>query len=288
MGIEYLAGIKPGDKIDLSRFGDSAGKFGKTGKFEKSIKSPESYLPELKVQLETLAQRLNAEYGDLLEDNGQIKMIGDEVEADRINIANKEKIWSEDVKKTLEETALDREKNPANIAEIAVTLLFDKVLRDEFVVMRASVYDDYENGADQLIIDKQTGAVICGFDDAVLGSFDKDQEIKKNKIDAKMKHGGARIKYGATVKEGKLERKNLENIPIFYFNLNKAELSSLLKPLTANEAELAEVEKSTYMGLVSSLSAQAEQYGSNQTLYPELRNNLRNFMPSLEKMRAKI
>lgn len=282
MSIEYLAGVKPGDKIDLSRFGKSS------GKFEKFANSPESYLPELKTRLEALAQRLNDEYGDLLEADGRMKMVGAEESDDQALIAAKEAGFAADAHKTTEAMALDREKNPANIAEIAVTLLFDKVLRDEFVVMRASVYDDYENGADQLIIDKRTGAIICGLDDAVLGSFDKNQEVKKKKIDAKMKHGGAGIKYGATVNEGKLVRKNLKNIPIFYFNLDKAELGSFLKSLTSGEAELSAAEKSVYAGLVASLSAQAEQYASDQALYFELQNNLRNFLPSLEKMKAKI
>lgn len=67
-----------------------------------------------------------------------------------------------------------REKNPANIAEIATTLLFDKVLNKDFIIVRASTYDDYENGADHLIIDKQSGAVICGLDEAILGESIKD------------------------------------------------------------------------------------------------------------------
>ena len=277
MGIEYLPGIAPGAKINLSQF-DKAPK----------LPAPETYLPALNVRLKSLSERLNENHGDFMDSNGQIKMAGPEAESHQILINAKEKAWADESGKSIEAMKADREKNPANIAEIATTLLFDKVLRDEFIVMRASAYDDYENGADQLIIDKRTGAVICGLDDAVLGSFDKDQDIKKHKIDAKMKHGGARIEYGATVSAGKLARQKLENIPIFYFNLNKAELSSLLKSLTSDAPELSEAERSTYAGLISSLSAQAEQYGADQTLRVELKNNLKSFAPSLEKMKAKI
>lgn len=278
MSIEYLSGIAPGAKINLSQF-------------EKVPKmpAPETYLPALNERLISLSERLNAEHGDFMDSNGQIRMEGPETESHLTLIKAKESAWASEAGKSVEVMKVDREKNPANIAEIATTLLFDKVLQDEFIVVRASTYDDYENSADQLIIDKHSGAVICGLDDAILGGSSKDDgEKKRLKIDAKMKNGGAKIEYGATVRDGKLERKNLKNVPIFYFNLGKAELGNLLESLTSNNQELSAPEKSTYNALIESLSAQAEKYGSDQSLRPELKNNLKNFAPSLQKMRAKI
>jgi len=215
-------------------------------------------------------------------------MAGDEERQDRALIASKEKLWAEDAGKNLEALAADREKNPANIAEIATTLLFDKVLHDDFIIVRASTYDDYENGADQLIIDKQTGAVICGLDDALLGSSNKDNGQKKEiKIDKKMKDGGAEIKYGATISEGKLKRTDLHHTPIFYFNLGKADLNGLLASLVSDSNGLSEVEAATYAKLVDSLLSQAAEYGTDNSLHSELKNNLRNFAPSLDKMRSR-
>jgi hypothetical protein len=278
MNIEYLPGVKPGGKIDLSRF-------------EKSPKAPapETYLPALKLRLGSLAERLNAEYGDFFELNGQIKMRGAAEESSRSLVAAKERLWAEDSGKTQELMLADRERNPANIAEIAVTLLFDKVLSEDFIIVRASVYDDYENGADQLIIDKKTGAVICGLDDAILGSSSRDDgQKKKTKIDNKMNNGGATIEYGVTMNNGRLERNSLSHIPIFYFNLNKSEMNVILESLAAGRSDLSAAEMDTYAKLVNSLLNQATEYEADTTLNADLKNNLRDFAPSLRKMQVRI
>lgn len=278
MDIEYLPGIKPGEKIDLSRF--------KTG---PKMPAPEAYLPDLNIRLEDLAQRLNTQHGNFFESNGQIKMSGPDEKSHRALINDKENLWASDSGKTKELMLADRKKNPANIAEIATTLLFDKVLQKEFIIVRASAYDDYENGADQLIVDLKTGAVICGIDDAILGSSAKDDgEKKKVKIDNKMKSGGAEIEYGLTINNGRLERKNLNHVPIFYFNLEKSEMNNILKSLAAGSPDLSKNELSAYTKLINSLISQVAEYENNETLHPELRNKLRKFAPSLNKMRAHI
>jgi len=279
MSIEYLPNIKPGAKIDLSQFNN-----------KPKMPSPETYLPSLNLRLEDLAKRLNAQHGDFLESNGQIKMSGSDEKTSRDLISSKESLWAKDSGKTRELMLADREKNPANIAEIATTLLFDKVLQEEFIIVRASVYDDYENGADQLIIDKKTGAIICGLDDAILGSSTKDDgEKKRLKIDKKMENGGAKIKYGATInKTGSLERQSLEHIPIFYFNMDKPSMDNILKSLATNNQEITKSEMSTYGKLINSLLEQAEEYANNEDLHPKLKNNLHSFSPSLKKMQSYI
>lgn len=279
MGIEYLEGIKPGSKIDLSKFENKADR----------IESPETYLPALKRNLEFLSNRLNSQFGNFVDLDGQITLSGQEKERDLALIEDKQNLWAKDLGKTKEKMLQEREKNPANIAEVATTLLFDKVLNKEFIIVRASVYDDYENGADQLIIDKETGAVICGLDDAILGSSEKDTgEKKKLKIDKKMRSGGAKIKYGLTVNNDNLERKNLNHIPIFYFNLNKIEMNGILKSLSENESKLTTKEKTVYTKLINSLLDQFEKYSNDDSLHLDLKNNLNKFTPSLKKMQSYI
>lgn len=280
MSIE-MPGIKIVGKVDLSRFGKN------TDRFDKAPR-PEKYVPALKNRLESLAGRLNSEYGELVDRNGQIKMSGVDATSDSDLIAAKEKAWAEESGKSLEAMAAAKEKNPANVAEIATTLLFDKVLSDDFIIVRASAHDDYENGADQLIVDKRTGAVICGLDDVIGHNGDDGGEKKKKKIDDKMKSGGAKIKYGVAMNDGRLERKSLRHIPIFYFSLSKSELNSLLEALASGSPDLAAAEKATYEKLVSSLLEQAGEYGADVSLHPELKDNLRSLAPSLEKMQAHI
>lgn len=275
MSIEYLPGIVPGKKIDLSKL-----------ETKEKFPSPETYLDKLKIKLGNISERLNKEYGDFLDNDAQIKMQGDDLELSETIVLGKENLWARDVGKSREEMLASREKNPANIAEIATTLLFDKVLNKDFIIVRASTYDDYENGADHLIIDKQSGAVICGLDEAILGESIKDTgEKKANKIDKKMKRGGAQIKYGATVNQGVLERKSLENVPIFYFNLSKLEMNKILSSLSSNDSELTNEEKSVYNKLIDSLLIQSNKYQENVNLNTNLRNNINKFQPSINKMK---
>ncbi|MFA5887012.1 MAG: hypothetical protein WC863_04560 [Patescibacteria group bacterium] len=280
---EKLPGLKILGKIDLDKLSES--------KWDNKpqVPRPEKYSPDLKTSLRSMSERLNSEYGDFCTADGQMKMIGRDADYDQERMAEKIKGFAEDEFKTPEKFLADREKNPSNITEIAMTLLFNKILGQEFVTVRASTYDDYENGADQLIIDKKTGAVVCGVDDVIGNVGDDGGEKKEEKMRRKMIEGkGARIKYGATCQNGKLIRKELGHIPLFYLALSKVELNNLLKSLTADSALAVsdQTEKSVYAKLVYSLKQQAQEYVYNKNLDPRLRDNLGNFDRSLAKMIA--
>ena len=283
MSIGYSREFKVGEKIDLN---DS-----KYSGQKKETPKPETYLPALKENLSALAGRLNSQYGDFITATGQMKMAGQDADYDQSLMTEKVKGFAEDESKAVPQFLADREKNPSNITEIATTLLFDKILGQEFIIVRASTYDDYENGADQLIIDKKTGAVICGVDDVIGNVGDDGGEKKEEKMRRKMLGGGARIKYGATCRpDGKLVRKELGHIPLFYFALSKAELNDLLKSLTANPASASpdQTEKSIYAKLINSLQQQPKHYIYNKDLHPQLRKNLENFQMSLAKMMSHV
>ena len=256
-----------------------------SGRFDKNkAPKPETYLPSLQAKLESQAERLNDQYGHFLNRAGQMEMVGPSLDEDQLFIELREKTWAQEVGKSEAEMRASKEKNPANITEMATTLLFDKIIGDKFIIVRASTYDDYANGADQLIIDKETGAVICGLDDVIGNIGDDGGEVKEKKIRAKMKHGGAEIKYGATMVEGGLKRQSLDHIPMFYFSLSKKELDSILAALTEDREIVTASEISVYTKLVDSLVAQAASFTADSSLHPQLRNNLRNLQPSIEKM----
>lgn len=279
--IEYrpeIERLKPGDKIDLDNL--------PSNRFEKRGLKSEAYWPALKAELAGLAKRLNSVYGPVCTEGGQIKMGGPDWAQDNRLVEERQAEWSAELGKSRETFLADREKNPAALAEAATTLLFDKILRRDFVIVRAAEYDDYVNGADQLIIDKQTGAVICGVDDVLGHEGDDGGEKKEKKIDAKMRRGGAAIKYGATVRGGQLERQALFNIPLFYFSLSKEELINILPALTGGADKISPAERAVYKKLFESLEAQADKYAADFNLDPRLQANLRRLRPSLEIMRA--
>lgn len=279
MYTEKLPGLNILGKINLADL--------PSARFEKKkLPKPETYLPFLRSKLQDQSDRLNSEHGHFVNSAGQLEMVGPSLEEDRLFIEMREKTWAAEVGKSREELQASREKNPANITEIATTLLFDKILGDQFIIVRASTYDDYENGADQLIIDKETGAVICGLDDVLGNAGDDGGEIKNKKINSKMRHGGAEIKYGATMVAGKLEQQSLRHVPLFYFSLSKQELDSLLISLAEKPNLIAASEMAVYTKLVNSLVAQGRDFAADQSLHPQLQNNLRRLEPSLEKMLA--
>jgi len=278
MPIEYLPGLKPGDKIDLSQFDNK----------KKSESRPEYYLYPIQEALRELAQR--SEYRGLVNDAGQIIMSGPEAEFDNQNIKLNEEAWAKEEGQTWEEWTIRKESDPASLAEKGITLLFDRILRGKFAVLRASDYDDYENGADNIIIDRETGAVICGIDDVFGDESDDGGKRKAGKVDKikrKMAKGGARIKYGATIKNDQLVPQELENVPLFYFSLSKKELSDLLHSISEYNKP-TEIENQIYQKLVGSLSEQYGHFAADKSLDKRLRANLNDFAPSLAKMKAEI
>ena len=276
-------------KVDLA---EETAKEGSDFKAEKS-RDPrlEEYLPDLKMSLMSIAARFSTEYGNFFNAEAQITIDGPDGEYDKKIVADKELEFATDCQKTPAAWRASREKNPSHITELALTVLFNKILKGKFIIVRASDYDDYENGADMFIVDTDTGAVICGVDDVIRydgDDVDKDSKTgkkpKAEKIKEKMEHGGASIKYGATFVDGQLARKSLEHIPLFYFSINKKDLDDLLVDLTERRQKINPKEKEVFAELVNSLADQFSQFSQDKNLNSSLKNNLRNFKPSLEKM----
>jgi len=145
MKIEYLPNLPgPGGKIDLSAF-----------KKKEKQAPPEDFLPSLTRSLHLQAEEINKEFPDLLTESAQIKMIGPEAEKDAVLVTQQEIGFAASAGKQEERWRQDRDKNPANLTEIALTLLFHKFLKNDFIVARASAYDDYNNGVDLVLIDKK-------------------------------------------------------------------------------------------------------------------------------------
>ncbi|MFZ2149585.1 MAG: hypothetical protein WAV15_00275 [Minisyncoccia bacterium] len=116
--------------------------------------------------------------------------------------------------------------------EMAVTVLLSQMLGKDFLVVRTAPYDDYENGVDNLIVNRATGEVVGAFDE-VHGSTRAEE--KKEKILKIAKKGGAEIRYGLGFKKKKLKRAHLENIPVFYLGLEESELDELNQGLSEND-----------------------------------------------------
>ena len=277
-------------KIDLS-------------KFEKPKKIDfEKMSSFLKGELKFLSAEINNEYqefGQILEDDATIKIEGDDSELHQKVVSSKEQVWASEKNCTVKEWNDKKEKDPATVSEMFITLLLHKVLKDRFLVARASHYDDYENGVDYVLIDKKTGVVVCGFDQVLGMGKDDGGAKKKQKIDKILLRGGARLEYGITFdKENNLIRKKLKNIPTFFLGLSKDDLDksldSLQKNNDLNDKVIDDFGKNILRKMVKSLE---DQYSGARDLiketgdknrYEMLLSNIDKFKESLEIIKNKI
>jgi hypothetical protein len=127
-----------------------------------------------------------------------------------------------------------RENVSGIITEKVITLLLHKIVGDKFIIARSSKYDDYKNGIDTLIIDKETGDLICGFDE-MGASLEEVQRVKGKKIEESLDHGGVTVKYGANIKRGRLIKTSRKNLPAFFLALSDNDLDNILETVTGDE-----------------------------------------------------
>lgn len=180
----------------------------------------------------------------------------------------------------------NREKSASSKLEMAVTGVFHKVLKSEFLVVRSSTYDDYHNGADTIIVNKETGDVICAIDEFHdQGDRTAAKADKARKTDGR----GTGIKYGLTFEKdaagaSKLAAGPIRNIPIFYLKLSREELESLLAGMDCGSTDqLAPVELETFDKLTGYLEKQAGELES-RILNPALAENLKRATKSIKRM----
>ncbi len=256
MSINYLDKIKVGDVIKLP---------------EKK-KRPQEYLTQLKDSIAEMAKRNNDYLGfNYFADDLKIKT-SQPADLDFVN--EREGEWSALDKKDKEQWLKDKEKNTSNITEIAISLLLDKHLEDRYIIARASSFDDYKNGADNILIDKESGDIVCGMDGIIGHQGDDGKDIKKDKLKKIMEKGGVNIQYGASLdKKGKIIPASCKNIPAFYLSLSKEDLSRLLKAYYSKQADVLE---ELFSKLINSIKEQLEAY-NKMNLNENLRANLNKF-----------
>jgi|GEM_PF-903248 len=225
-------------KIDLNQF----------DKYKKTDKRAEQkdHNEMLNAGLKNMAERHNNQHGYFVNSDGSVAMDSpnykfSDKQLDAEYIVNKEIDFAAKTNKTREEWLRDREKARGIVTEKALTLLLDKVLRDDFIVVRTATYDDYRNGVDTLIVDKDTGAPICGVDE--MGADDAHSYRNKGqKIYDIIGHNGAYVKYGATFKHDALQLKAIKNVPAFYLSLDEHDLDKLLPALAQNDVSAIEMD----------------------------------------------
>lgn len=250
-------------------------------------KRPEAYAPEMKRRMESLAEAANEKFGGVVGPDGRIAMSDED---DLRYVALKEEAWARERGLSLEQYRQKQELSDSSLAEQAVTLSLSKALGDRFLSVRSSAWDDYENGIDNLLLDTETGSLVCGFDEVVEGYGQHGQDKKAEKMMRRFRQGGARAKYGLELSSestGMIRISEQRNLPAFYISLNQTDLGDLLDGLTREE--VGEAEKKVWRSLVDSLEAQLSEMKDFQTGIPErLASNLEKSQIFIDNLRKKL
>jgi hypothetical protein len=176
----------------------------------------------------------------------------------------------------------EKTKNKNGQMEMAVTGLLHKILKDDFLVVRASAFDDYKNGVDNIILNKRTGEAICAFDEVHEGGAGERTGEKMDKIKKMAKKGGAGVRYGVKLEKGKLIRAEMRTLPVFYLGLKSAELENLLGKMDFNpDGAVTNAEYEVFAKLTASLKEQ-KQILDGTDVPPAVRNKLETFGSLLE------
>ena len=252
----------------------------------KRKKSPEVFFPEIKNELRGLVERVNARFGNILNSDGRVRVRSKE---DYNFVTVKEDAWARESGMTLEDYRLKKEKSKGNLAEMAITLLLDKISEGRLLSVRSSKWDDYENGIDNLLLDTKTGAVICGLDEVFDDFGQSANEEKEDKVMTKFNKGGAYARYGLRL-DKKRDRVNIErvnNLPTFFISLNRESLVDILENLK-NE-ELKQSEKNVLIQIISSLKSQLNKMTENEEKIPtNLKSNLDKIPEIINFLEEKI
>jgi hypothetical protein len=166
--------------------------------------------------------------------------------------------------------------------EVLKTIIFYKFLHEKFIIVRASFYDDVYNQVDNLIIEKETGNIVCAFDEVSTTSgprlAKKQERFLRNRAD------GARVKYGVLSTRDGLTKREIENIPIFYLALPPEHINEGIRNLTSLE-EISGYEKKLWAYFVTTLQSQIARL-KLENLNEILRNRLLEFEKTLEELKT--
>jgi hypothetical protein len=193
--------------------------------------SREKNVEKLKEYLEAMAEDLNNESvpvdSECRIDTKAFREIysNDELKRDEIEVERLKKVYAKEEGLSVEEWEKKKMMKDGERLEMLKTAIFHRNLDSDFIVVRASNFDDIKRKVDNVIVNKKTGNVICAFDEGSPRKGDKYIE-KQEEILERDKKGGANLKYGLTFKDGeeKPHLKGLTGLPIFLLALHPSEI----------------------------------------------------------------
>ena len=195
-----------------------------------------------------------------------------------------------EVNAILEQFNEDRQKTFGSLWEKAKTVLCNELLGSDFIVVRATKSDDYQNGIDNIIINKNNGDIVCAFDEVSAEEKSQSHENKLDKVELENEQGGVTIDYGITIKDGNIVKKQFNNIPILALGISLNKLIELLEAISCTDKDKKEendkIKIGIFMELLNSLREQVSTLDEKNIMKDN--ESFINFHNSLDEMEDTI
>ncbi len=163
-------------------------------------------------------------------------------------------------KQIIEKYLDERAKEKSRQLEMMMTILLHKAFGKKYVVVRSAKYDDYAGGVDNVIVNKETGDVICAFDEVRENSKSNRRSEKDDTVLNKARAGGAELIYGFSIFGGKIKLKSMSDLPLFCLGLDGDEYDELADAIEyGNSSELNDIEQKFLDKIIKSIGEQKDR-----------------------------
>lgn len=177
--------------------------------------------------------------------------------------------------------------------EILKSAIFQKFVGDKYYVFRSSLYDDVINKVDNIIIDRETGNIVCAFDEVADIEGPRFQQKQQQILERNLNYGGGKLKYGIEIKNVNDKKEiglgEVKNIPLFYIALPKNSLNEGIDsfiPSSFDSGNISDFEKKFFEYVVNSLKAQISALELREVeirRYPDiLKKRIKDFKKTLD------
>jgi uncharacterized protein related to proFAR isomerase len=216
------------------------------------------------------------------------EIIQDQEEVERLEkeFAKSEELKKETIKfKTNPEKflALKDQGKAGEKLELLKTAIFSKFLNENFIVVRTSKYDDIKNNVDNLIMEKDTGSLICALDEVGSTSGSLFEE-KKNKVLMKNTQEGGKLKYGLQLTKGEIKLGPIMNVPIFLIALPTRHINEGIRNFNLSFDKFSNYEKKLFKFWILSLKSQIAALRLEKKINPLIKERLGQFETILENL----
>ncbi len=178
-------------------------------------------------------------------------------------------------------------KNSGEKLETLKTCIFHKFLKDDFIVVRSSEYDDVNNGIDNIVLEKKTGKILCAIDEVADNSGHIFRKKQEKIAEENLKNGGTFVKYGLDMENEKVVLAPRMNVPVFYLALSKDQVEKGVKDFKVS-GKKSDTEEAYYKKFISSMLEQTSLMSSeyeNSNINKNLKKNINYFYNILETIK---